>query len=101
MTKLLTNKEKILKAHKLGGGENSHRESKDEEQFLLERFKLHDNVEDLAFQRKKDTFNLEFFAGSQWFPKKGDRHHDTTTLSSQLLEDGSRSSVHVCTASLS
>lgn len=83
------------------GGKKTHTETKDEEQFLLERFKLHDNVEDLAFQRKKkDTFNLEFFAGSKRFPKEGDRHHDTTTLSSQHLEDGSRSSVHVCKASL-
>lgn len=101
MIKLLTNKEKNLKSTQMRGREeNTHRESKDEEQFLLERFKLQDSVEDLVFQRKRDTFTLEFFAGSQWFPKEGDRHHDTTTLLSQHLEDGSRSSVHVCMASL-
>lgn len=82
------------------GKENTQRESKDEEQFLLERFKLHDNVEDLAFQRKKGHFQPRTFHWVKRFPKESDRHHDPTILSSQHLEDGSRNSMHVCKASL-
>lgn len=64
---------------------------------------LHDNVEDSsAFERKKKkkTFNLKFLTGSKWFPIEGGRYNDATILSPQHLEDGNRSSMQICNASL-